>query len=193
MARGKYNKDYRLTEEFQANGRVRTGYEYIGNPWFFCADGETVAVNRKKALALVILCAGAFVVALVPFSLMMHTLWIALPFAFIALPIVMLGDLVIALQGFREPMEHRNADKLNNSYPARSLFMTYLSAIALAGEVIWLCLNGGFQTAGDAVMAGCTAALFCLALLLFRLRNFFRAEERRKEEKPEKQTGKKKK
>ena len=51
MAKGKYNRDYRLIEEFRENGRVRTGYEYIGDPWFFRLDEKTVAAEKKKAAA----------------------------------------------------------------------------------------------------------------------------------------------
>lgn len=178
MARGKYNRDYRLIEEFQANGRVRTGYEYIGEPWFFCAETEVVTKEKKKCLALVLVAGAAFVAALVPFSAFMHVLWIALPFAVTVIPIFMLGDLSVSMQGWKEPMEHRNADKLNNSFPARALFAAYLSAIALVGEIVYSCMNGFQLVTGDIVMIFCTAVIFWCALMLFKRRASLRAETR---------------
>lgn len=176
MARGKYNKDYRLTEEFQANGRVRTGYEYIGEPWFFCADAKTVETEKKKSLALVLAAAAAFVAALVLYSGFMHVLWIALPFAVTVIPIFMMADLSISMQKWQPPMEHRHADKLNNAFPARSLFMAYLSAISLVGEIVYSCMTGFQLVTGDIVMIGCTAVIFWCALMLFRRRASLRAE-----------------
>ena len=178
MAKGKYNRDYRLIEDFKENGRVRTGYEYIGDPWFFHLDGNTVEKEKKKSLVLILLAAAAFVIALIPYTNMMHKLWIALPFAVTAVPIFLMGDLIISFQKWKEPMEHRNADKLNNSFPARSLAMAYLSLISLAGEIVYLILNGGLKITGDGIMLGCTAVIFWCSLMLFRSRAVYRAETR---------------
>ena len=54
MAKGKYNRDYRLIEEFRENGRVRTDYEYIGDPWFFRLDEKTVAKEQNFSLLFVL-------------------------------------------------------------------------------------------------------------------------------------------
>ena len=177
MAKGKYNRDYRLIEEFRENGRVRTDYEYIGDPWFFRSDEKTVEAERKKALGLAILAAAAFVLALIPYSGMMHKLWLALPFVFSAIPIFLTCDLVISMQKWKNPMEHRNADKLNNSYPPRTLAIAYLSGIALVTEIIYL-LQNGFAIPGDKIMLICTAVMLWSALMLFRMREKFKAEVR---------------
>lgn len=175
MAKGKYNRDYRLIEEFKENGRVRTDYEYIGDPWLFHFDEKTVEKEKKKAFVLTFLAAAAFILALVPFTNMMHKLWIALPYSVTAVPIFMMGDLVISMQKWHEPMEHRNADKLNNSFPARSLAIAYLSFVALIGEIVYLVMNG-LTVPGDTVMIVCTALILWCALMLFRSRAMFRAE-----------------
>ncbi|MBQ6469349.1 MAG: hypothetical protein IJJ50_04755 [Lachnospiraceae bacterium] len=177
MAKNKYNRDYRLIEEFSEKGRVRTDYEYIGNPWFFLTDSNIVEEEKRKALRCVLFAGAAFIAALIPYSGMMHRLWIALPFAFSALPLFMLGDLVFTLQRYKEPMEHRHADKLNNSYPARALAVLYLSGIALIGEAVYLVLNG-VQVPGDAAVAFCTAVIVFFSSRLFRKRTVFRAVEK---------------
>ena len=175
MAKGKYSKDYRLVEEFRENGRVHTGFEYIGEPWFFCADEKTVAEEKKKALGLIILAAAAFVMALIPYSGMMHRLWIALPFGFSAIPLFLTGDLVFSMQKWTGPMENRNADKLNNSYPPRTLAVAYLSIVALIAEIVYLVRNG-FAVPGDRIVLICTAVMFWCALMLFKRRGHFKAE-----------------
>ena len=181
MAKNKYSRDYRLIEEFSERGRVRTDYEYIGNPWYYSADSNIVEEEKKKALRYVLFASAAFIAALIPYSGMMHKLWIALPFAFSALPLFMLGDLVFALQRFKAPMEHRHADKLNNSYPARALAVLYLAGIAFVGEVIYLILYG-VTVPGDTVMVLCTAVIGFCSAMLFRKRTVLKAEERKGQE-----------
>lgn len=178
MAKGKYSRDYRLIEEFKENGRVRTGYEYIGDPWFFQFDTKTVETEKKKSLVFILVIAAAFIIALIPYSNMMHRLWIALPFVVTAIPIFMMGDLVISMQKWKDPMEHRNADKLNNSFPPRALAIAYLSVISLIAEIVFLVMNG-LQCTGDAVMPACTAVIFWSSLMLFRSREKFRAETKK--------------
>lgn len=175
MVKGKYNRDYRLIEEFRENGRVHTDYEYIGDPWFFRLDEEIVEKEKKTALSLALLDAAAFVAALIPYSGMMHRLWIALPFAVTVIPIFMMGDLMLSAQKWKNPMEHRNADKLNNSFPARALAIAYLSLAALAGEAVYLVQNG-FAIGGDKIVVICTAVMFWSALMLFRKRDCFKTE-----------------
>jgi len=178
MAKGKYNRDYRLIEEFRENGRVRTDYEYIGDPWFFSSDRKTVAEEQNKALGLSVLAAAAFIFALIPYSGMMHKLWIALPFVFTAIPIFMTCDLVFSMRKWTEPMEHRNADKLNNSYPPRTLAVAYLSVVTLIAEAVYLVQNG-FDIPGDKAMLICTAVMLWSSLMLFRKRESFKAEARK--------------
>lgn len=177
MAKGKYNRDYRLIEEFRENGRVRTDYEYIGDPWFFRLDEKTVAKEQNFSLLFVLLAAAAFIIPLIPYTGMMHKLWIALPFVVSAVPIFMTGDLVVSMRKWRNPLEHRHADKLNNSFPARTLAIAYLSAVSLIAEIVYLVQNG-LSIPGDKIMTGCTAVLLWSALMLFRQREKYKAETR---------------
>lgn len=177
MAKGKYNRDYRLIEEFPEKGRVRTGYEYIGDPWFLCSEEKVFQSDMKKALLFVIIAAAAFIIPLIPYTGMMHKLWIALPYVFTLLPLFMTGDLVVTMRSIKNPMEHRFADKLNNGYPPRTLAMCYLSGVALVSEIVYLVMNG-LSITGDILMAICTAVLFICGVMLFKMRGSFRAEVR---------------
>ncbi len=180
MAANKYSRDYRLLEHFDERGRVRTDYEYIGDPWIFCHSGPGIEAEKKKILGLSAAAAAAFLAALFPFSGMMRTLWIALPFIFTIIPIVMTIDLAIAMQRFPDLMEHRHADKLNNAYPARTLAILYLSAVSLIAEAVYLILYGVRNT-GDVLFPALTACIVLCGYLLFRKRNSVRAEVRKAE------------
>lgn len=182
MARGKYSRDYRLIEKFQADGRVKTDYEYIGNPWYYCEDSDAVRKGKRKVLVLTLLAAAAFISALFPYTGMMKRLWIALPFIFTAVPLFLTGELAFSMLTWHEPLEHRHADKLNNGYPPRTLIISILSFAALAGEIIYVFTDGIFA-AGDVVMLVCTAVIFLCGVFLFRMRNTFCAEERKKKKK----------
>lgn len=175
MAKGKYNRDYRLIEEFRTDGRVHTDYEYIGDPWFFRLDEKTVRKEMNFSLLLVLLAAAAFIVPLIPYTGMMHRLWIALPYVVSAIPIFMTGDLVLSMRKWKTPMEHRHADKLNNSFPARTLAIAYLSAVSLIAEIVYL-VRYGLSITGDKIMIVCTAVMLWSALMLFRQREKYTAE-----------------
>ena len=172
MAKNKYSRDYRLLEEFRSDGRIKTGYEYIGDAWTFKNDSQQVEGEKKKALWLIIAAWAAFVIALLPATGMMHKLWIALPFIFTALPLFMALELILGLQKLKVPMERRHADKLNNSYPARTLAILYLSAVSFIAEAIYL-VTGGVRMAGDLIMTAGTAVVVLCAFWLFKKRGCF--------------------
>ena len=179
MAKNKYGKDYRLIEEFTESGRVKTDYEYIGKPYGFVNSPDIVDPARRKALTLVLFAAAALIAGMVPYSGMMRHLWIALPYAFCVLPVFMLGDLVIAMQTMKEPLERRHADKVNNRYPALSLAVMYLTTIALIGAVISLIISRQKPVSGDIVFALCAAVTLICSAYLFRMRKLFCAEEKK--------------
>ena len=175
MAVNKYNKDYRLHEEFLANGKIRMRSEYIGSPYYFKCGADKVHTEKKRALLLILAAGAAFIAALIPYSEAMHRLWVALPFAFSVLPIFLTGDLVVSMQKWTEPMEHRQADKLNNKYPPVTLAVMYLEAVSLIADAVFLVMNGA-HTAGDFVLPACMAFILACGFLLFRKRTSFAAE-----------------
>ena len=158
MARNRYVRDYRILETVDERGRIKADYEYIGKEYYFLCGGAAAARETRKAFAL---CAAGwicFLGAMLPVSAAMHTLYVALPFIFTALPLGMLTALVMSALRLSETLEHRFADRLENSYPVRALFTAALPAAALAGEAVRLLTDRSLAVTGDAV--------FCVFALL---------------------------
>ena len=169
MARNKYVRDYRLVENIDERGRVRTETEYIGDSYFFVRPTDAA---REKKIALALCAAGwiAFVLALTPNSAAMRTVYVALPFAFTALPLGMLTELAISTALAREPLEHYQADKLENSYPPRAMATALLPGIALIGQAVRWILGPGGMGWGDVVFTVCAAVVVCCGALAFTRR-----------------------
>ncbi len=187
MARNRYVKDYRLLEHFGENGRVRTGYEYIGDPYRFCAGEAQARASLKKSLAL---CAGGWILwllALTQNTQVMRSLFSSLSFAFAALPLGMLTSLLIGTLSAKGTLEHRHADKLNIRYPALTVILMLLLAAVLVWDAVLL-VRGAHQNTGDLIFAVCACLLLADAALLFRSRDGLRAEAVPPQEREEQKT-----
>ena len=112
----------------------------------------------------------------------MHTLQAALPYAFCALPLFLLSDCAASFVKMQEPLSRRQADRMNNRYPAAAMFLAVLSFFALAGETARLVY--GFAAAGEKPYPGdyifilCAAVLFAAGIRLFGDRHQVAAEEK---------------
>ena len=166
MAKNRYAKDYRLTEHFEAGGKIRTTYEYIGEDWRFREEAEVVEKEKNKTLFRAAAGWLGFVAAMVPQSGAMHFLLIALPFAFCALPLASYTDFALAFRKMKEPLEHRHADRLNNRYPPVCLLWVVFSGSAGIGQAVRMAA-GGEILAGDIVFSLCTILLFLLGIRSF--------------------------
>lgn len=176
MAKGKYIKDYRLVESLNSRGGIRVETEYIGAPYVFVSGLEKGRKIRNLALLLCVAGWLSFIGAMLPNSAGMRTLYVALPFAFSALPLGLMSSLLLGSLGLKEPMEHRQADRFENRYPACALGMTVLPAASLVGEGIrWLA--GGTMLPGDAVFAPCAALLCACGLGCFLQRGKLRTRK----------------
>ena len=178
MAKNPYGRDYRLVESFSEKGRVKTSYEYIGEPCFFRAGEETA---RKKAFQCTLLTAAAWICyigAMFFESAAMHRLYVALPFAFCGVPLTLLTGHMMALRGMREPLERRHMDRMNNKFPPAAMFLTLFALFALAGEGIGLAVsafsgNAGQLFSGEIVfLIGCTGLVLCGARLFMARTHF---------------------
>ena len=170
MARGKYIKDYRIVESLNAHGGIRTETEYIGAPYYFTRGAEEAGKTRRIALLLCLAGWAAFIGALIPSSAAMRTLYVSLPFAFAALPLFMLSDLLVTNLRVKEPMEHRTADKFENRFPALAMAAFVLPAAALVGLVIRFFVDRSTMLPGDGIFALCAALLICCGAFAFGLR-----------------------
>jgi len=167
MSRNRYVGDYRIVESIDGRGRVKSDYEYIGAPWVYAADGQTVKATRMRVAAC---CAAgwlAWVVALLPLSAAMRTLVIALSFAFAALPLALATGIAVSLFREKPPFEHRHADRLENRAPACTFFVALLGSVALVGEGV-SALRGAEMLPGDGAFAVCAAILTVSAVVCHR-------------------------
>ena len=176
MARGRYIKDYRIVESLNGRGGIRLETEYIGDPYVFVCGAEKAGKSRRICILLVLAGWLLFVVALVPNSAGMHTMYVSLPFAFAALPLGLMSSLLLSTLRLKEPMEHRVADRFENRFPAQALAVAVLPGISLAGEGLMLLL-GKQMIPGDWVFAACAAGLFACGLALFLQRKVLRTRK----------------
>ena len=160
-------RDYRLVENIDARGRIKTTYEYIGKAYYYVLSPE--AARRGARRALICCAAGwlAFAGALLPLSTAARTVYVALPFAFAALPLGMMTALTFGQLSAKEPLEHRLADQAQNRCPACSFFTALLSGAGLLGEGVNL-LRGLALLPGDGLFSLGAAALMACALTAHR-------------------------
>ena len=90
MSRHRYVKDYRLNEYIAENGRVTSESEYIGGDYCFAAGAARAKAAANRALALCALCWAGYLALVCVDGTAMRTVYVALPFAFTALPLFLL-------------------------------------------------------------------------------------------------------
>ncbi|MBR3272653.1 MAG: hypothetical protein IKF98_01925 [Clostridia bacterium] len=167
MSRNRYVGDYRIVESIDGRGRVKTDYEYIGAPYVYAGDAASVKAARTRVALGCAVGWAAWVAALIPVSAAMRALYIALPFAFAAVPLALWAGTAISLFRTREPFEHRHADRLENRAPACTFFVALLGVVALIGEAVNV-LRGAEWMSGDAMFALCAAILTVSAIVCHR-------------------------
>ena len=164
MSRNRYVGDYRIVESVDGRGRVRSDYEYIGAPYAYAGDAQMVKAARARVALCCLMGWAAWVAALFPVSAAMRALYVALPFAFAAIPLALWAGTAVSLFRTREPFEHRHADRLENHAPACTFFVALLGCVALAGEGV-NALRGAELLPGDGVFAACAAVLVACAVV----------------------------
>ena len=89
MSRNRYVGDYRIVESIDARGRVKSDYEYIGAPYVYAGDATAVKAARSRVALCCAVGWAAWLSALIPISAAMRALYVALPFAFAAIPLAL--------------------------------------------------------------------------------------------------------
>ncbi len=179
MSRNKYVKDYRLEQTISQKGRIKTGYSYIGLPYFFISDGESVARRKKTASAALVLSWLSFVAALIPRSAATKTAYVIIPFLLSAFALLSLTDTAFTAFPAREPLEHRHADKLGTKLPAASIIGAALTAGSLIAMAVAFFTGSLDPMTGDAVFAGCALIALLSEVYIFASRKQFRTREGR--------------
>ena len=176
MAQGKYIKDYRLVETVDERGRIRTDYEYIGADYHYARGLPAVRPIRRRALGAALVGWLAFLGGLLPNSRGMHALYVSLPYIFSALPLATVTAVLLQDAPEKEPLEHRQADRLENRYPPAALAAGILPCAALAGELIRL-LTGQAVNGGDGLACLGAAVTAAAGFFLFSLRRGFQVRK----------------
>lgn len=166
MSRHRYVKDYRLNEYIAENGRVTSESEYIGGDYRFAAGAARAKAAANRALALCALCWAGYLALICVDGTAMRTVYVALPFAFTALPLFFLTRAALLARRSAEPLKHDVADKIGHAAPAAALWATLLPGAgflgclisSLAGAKGWDAL---FLSV-SAVMTACAAACFAI-------------------------------
>ena len=167
VSRNRYVGDYHLADSLDDRGKIRTEVEYVGGRYSFVKDAETV---RKTKILVLVLCAAGwllYVAAMIPVSVAMRTIYTAIPFALIAVPLALLTGTILEVFPQKERFIHRYADRMENRYPASAAFIVILSGIALAGQGVSL-IRGLELTGGDILAAVCAAALLAVGIFASR-------------------------
>ena len=172
MAQNRYVRDYRLVETVDERGRIRTDYEYIGDDYYYLRGPETALKARRTALAVCGVGWAALLGAMLPNSGGMRVLYVSLPLIFTVLALGLLTETLLSAASKTEPFQHRQADRLENRYPAASLAAAVLPGIALLGELVNL-LRGVALNGGDGILCLCAAVTAGCGTLAFALRGRF--------------------
>ena len=158
MSRNRYVGDYRIIESIDSRGRIRSDYEYIGAPWSYGEDAQTVRVAKRNVAVCCLVGWSAWLAALLPLSAATRALYASLPLIFAAVPLALNTALAGRLLRVKEPFEHRHADQIANRGPACSFFTILLGIAALVGEAV-NALRGAALLPGDGVFCAGAAAL----------------------------------
>ena len=160
MAKRNYTSDYELEHSIDSRGNLKTSARYTGGMYAF-ENPVLAGAARRRLLAADILAWILALAAMYPVSASMRTIYVSLPFAFSLLPLALMTETVILLQGKKE-LTHKQADKINSRFPFASMVLFLMTAFSCAGAMLRTFISGTVPGTGDLVFM--TAALgVCLA------------------------------
>ena len=149
MAKRNYSSDYELEHSIDSRGNLKTSARYTGGMYVF-EDPARAGGARRRLLAADILAWILALAAMYPVSASMRTIYVSLPFAFSLLPLALMTETVILLQGKME-LTHRQADKINSRFPFASLVLSLMTAFSCAGAMLRTFISGTAPGTGDVV------------------------------------------
>ncbi|MBO7709373.1 MAG: hypothetical protein J6S83_02825 [Lachnospiraceae bacterium] len=181
MTPDRYAKDYILDEQTDERGQVSFQYNYHGPVYKLTADLRL----KRRTWFLTFAAWLLFIAAMLPRSHAMHVWYVSLPFAFTAIPLWLMARIALFLRqpgetdtdrgnssqacGQAYILKRKEADLINNTWPAAAGSILVLPAICVIGQVICL-LRGKWILPGDALFSLAAAALGAAGFFLFRKR-----------------------
>lgn len=173
MSVNKHVGDYRLIEQFEKNGKVKVSTEYIGDDYYYSCPEEERRRAAKFCVPADLLIWPLWAFAMVLPSDAMKTMPVSLMFVFIAVPLFLLTRITWFLRKGREPLERREAERIQNGYAPESLAITLLSAASFATEGIRLIAGRAEKSPGEIIFLICAAAILALSVYLFSKRHCY--------------------
>lgn len=173
MSVNKHVGDYRLIEHFEKNGKVKVSTEYIGDDYYYtCPETERKRAADSCVLADLLIW-PLWIAAMVLPSGAMKTMPVSLMYVCIAVPLFLLTRITWLLRIGKEPLERREAERIQNGYAPESLLIALLSAASFLIEGIRLIAGRAEKKPGEIIFLICAAAIQALSVYLFRKRHCY--------------------
>lgn len=171
----KYIKDYKFSESVTERGRIKTEAVYVGSYYRF-TDPELGGRLSRQLLPACVLLWAVFFAALIPESSSMRRMFVALPYAFTALPLGLLTGTAWRIRTQKQPFIHSDSDKISTRGPASMLFTMLLAGVSFLGAGIAALVRPESLSAGDALFIPLSAVLTVLSALVFTRRKGLKTE-----------------
>jgi len=158
-------KDYRIDEQINDKGHVRSAAVYIGAD--YTLSPPVLASGKRFLFRLSVLAGLLFVGALIPATRTARLMYIILPFTFSALPIFQMAGAAGSLLFAKDIMVRDRAEKISNRLPSCSLFTAILSGSAFSGLCITAAVSADGLITGDFIFGALSLALSLTATIIF--------------------------
>ncbi len=166
MADRKYASDYRMEDQVDAQGRVRSVRVYRGS-WYRFSCGKEEA--RRRGLRL-LLCGVVLCLCLLPLLLsntaISHTAYVLLPMAFVLIPVYHLVAVGWRMRTYEEKLTRQQKDLTQGRLHSSCIWLVVLAGVTLAGGLVYW-LRQGLEP-GDSICIAGLAAAFGLSLYLMK-------------------------
>lgn len=188
MKSKKFVKDYRLKDEFLANGKIKTKAEYVGDFYFFSSDKELLEKHKKAAKIFCVLTWVLFVCALIPLSSATKLTYVVVPFVLTAFPLIFLSDALLEFIRANQPLTRQKADKLINRLPICSFLMIIFCGGSFVAFLVKLIISPEIFknfVGGNIIFMLCQLLITFAALFIFKNRKVFggfKTKENKKKE-----------
>ena len=176
MISSKYTKDYSVSYELSARGRLVPTATYAGSYYRFVKEPAEQAAARKRLILLLVPTILAMIVLLSVNRVFPQVVQIWLMPVFLSvipMAFVVLG--VWRIFTAKEPFIHKRRDQIENRFPPALLFFMIFCAVGFATSVVALIL-AGFTVPRLLYVAG-VLVLAALSVFLFGLRGCWKTEE----------------
>ena len=165
MISRKYLKDYRIDEQIDRSGHVKSQAVYIGVAYTF---SPPIPVNVKRLILCFSALSGvSFFGALVPVTNVARISYVMLPFIISVIPVYMMVRASIALLRANDAMERIEAEKITNRLPACPLIAAILAGAAFLGFIISAALSGKRFVTGDVIFGALMLVLSFASAVVF--------------------------